>query len=125
MSALIIIFMQDIQEIFNRIQENKKKLKDLRDTYKEALKSDQSYLDIDETLKATREKKKSVELAIKQQFAHEFVKMEDLKIDLASDQEMVNDIAMTMIMKGEKVSVNDKYKNEYEPLFTIKFKKVS
>jgi len=38
---------------------------------------------------------------------------------------MINDIAMTMVMKGETVSVNDKYENEYEPLFTVKFKKVS
>ncbi|PIR03040.1 MAG: hypothetical protein COV60_02375 [Candidatus Magasanikbacteria bacterium CG11_big_fil_rev_8_21_14_0_20_43_7] len=117
--------MQDLQEIFTRVQENKKKLKDLRDTYKEAVQADQSYVDIDEALKATREKKKTIELAIKEQFAHEFVKMDDLKIDIASDQEMINDIAMTMMMKGETVSVNDKYENEYEPIFKVSFKKVS
>jgi hypothetical protein len=117
--------MQDLQEIFNRVQENKKKLKDLRDAYKEALTGDQSYLDTDEALKTAREKKKTLELSIKEQFASEFVKMDDLKIDIASDQEMINDIAMTMIMKGETVSVNDKYDNEYEPLFTVKFKKVT
>ena len=117
--------MQNIQEIFNRVQENKKELKDLRDAYKEALKADQSYVDADDALKTAREKKKTIELAIKQQFASEFVKMDDLKIDIASDQEMLNDISMTMIMKGEAVQVSDKYDNEYEPLFTVKFKKVS
>jgi hypothetical protein len=117
--------MKDLQEIFNRVQENKKKLKDLRDSYKEALKADQSYTESEEALKTTREKKKTIELAIKQQFAHEFVKMDDIKIDIASDQEMLNDISMTMIMKGETVAVSDKYDNEYEPLFTVKFKKVS
>lgn len=117
--------MQDLQAIFNRIQENKKKLKDLRDSYKEALKQDQSFVEAEEALKTAREKKKAIELEIKNQFASEFVKMDDLKIDVASDQEMINDIAMTMIMKGETVAVNDKYDNEYEPLFTVKFKKVS
>ncbi len=117
--------MQDLQSIFHRVQENKKKLKDLRDSYKEALKGDQSYVEAEEALKTAREKKKTIELAIKQMFASEFVKMDDIKIDIASDQEMINDISMTMIMKGETVSVNDKYDNEYEPLFTVKFKKVT
>jgi len=117
--------MQDLQEIFNRIQENKKKLKDLRDAYKEALKGSESYIEAEENLKVAREKKKTIETEMKNNFSSEFVQMDDLKIDIASDQEMINDIAMTMIMKGETVSVNDKYENEYEPLFTVKFKKVS
>ncbi len=117
--------MQNIQEIFNRVQENKKELKDLKDSYREALKGDQSFVEAEEALKTAREKKKTIELAIKQSFAGEFVKMDDIKIDIASDQEMINDIAMTMIMKGETVAVNDKYDNEYEPLFTVKFKKVT
>lgn len=117
--------MQDLQDIFNRVQENKKKLKDLRDSYKEALKTSEAYVEADEALKVAREKKKTIELEVKNQFANEFVQMDDIKIDIASDQEMINDIAMTMIMKGETVAVNDKYDNEYEPLFTVKFKKVT
>ncbi|PIR76396.1 MAG: hypothetical protein COU32_02295 [Candidatus Magasanikbacteria bacterium CG10_big_fil_rev_8_21_14_0_10_42_10] len=117
--------MQDLQEIFNRVQENKKKLKDLKDAYREALKGSESYIEAEESLKTLREKKKSIETELKSQFSGEFVQMDDIKIDIASDQEMINDIAMTMVMKGETVSVNDKYENEYEPLFTVKFKKVS
>ncbi|PIR75145.1 MAG: hypothetical protein CO030_04010 [Candidatus Magasanikbacteria bacterium CG_4_9_14_0_2_um_filter_42_11] len=117
--------MQDLQEIFNRVQENKKKLKDLKDAYREALKGSESYIEVEESLKTLREKKKSIETELKSQFSSEFVQMDDIKIDIASDQEMINDIAMTMVMKGETVSVNDKYENEYEPLFSVKFKKVS
>ncbi len=117
--------MQDLQAIFNRVQENKKKLKDLKDSYREALKTSESYVEAEEALKVAREKKKTIEVEIKNQFSSEFVQMDDVKIDIASDQEMINDISMTMIMKGETVSVNDKYDNEYEPLFTVKFKKVT
>jgi len=89
------------------------------------LKGSESYIEVEESLKTLREKKKSIETELKSQFSSEFVQMDDIKIDIASDQEMINDIAMTMVMKGETVSVNDKYENEYEPLFSVKFKKVS
>jgi hypothetical protein len=36
---------------------------------------------------------------------------------------MLNDMAMTMLMDGKTVEVTDEYENQYEPLFTVKFKK--
>ena len=53
--------MQDIQGVFARIQENKKKLKDLKDAYSQALKNSQSYVEIVDEAKLLREKKKQVE----------------------------------------------------------------
>ena len=32
---------------------------------------------------------------------------------------------MTKLMKGESVSVSDEYENEYEPVFSVKFKKTN
>jgi len=115
--------MQDLQEIFNRINENKKKLKDLSSSYKDALRNSQEYMDITDELKTVREKKKRTETAIKDQFAAEITQMEDLKIDIASDQEMLSDISMTMFMKGEQVKVTDEFDNEFEPIFRVTFKK--
>jgi hypothetical protein len=116
--------MQDIQGIFNRIQENKKKLKDLKQAYKDALSTSQAYEEATETLKTMKEKKKAIETATKEQFSGEFTQMEDLKIDIESDNEMISDIALTTMMKGETVQITDQYDNEYEPQFTVKFKKI-
>ena len=117
--------MQDIQEIFNRIQESKKEQRDIRKMYKDALDGVQEYQEIQEKIKSLREKKKRIEITIKEQFGSEFTKLEDLKIDIESDTQMITDIALTKITKGETVEVTDENQNEYEPMFSVKFKKVN
>lgn len=116
--------MKDLQTIFDRIQENKKKLKDYTQAYKDALKASQQYVEITDELKELKEKKKGIEAAIKEQCASELLAAEDLKIDIASDKELLSDIAMTQIMKGETVAITDQYDNEYEPIFKVNFKKI-
>lgn len=115
--------MQDIQEVFNRIQENKKKQKDIRAAYKEALKSQQELQEIEDKIKTLRERKKQIENTVKESFSSEFSKLDDLKIDLESDMVMLGDISLTKLMKGETVQVVDQYNNTYDPLFSVKFKK--
>lgn len=117
--------MQDIQEIFNKIEESKKQMKELKASYKEALEAVQEYQEVQDNMKALREKRKRIEQAIKEQFSAEITKIEDLKIDIESDMEMLSDIAIAKITKGESIAIMDKYSNEYEPTFKIKFKKIS
>ena len=115
--------MQDIQEVFGRLQANKKKLKDLKTAYKDAMDGMFEYQEVLEKAKALREKKKQIENTVKQDFRNEFTQIDDLKIDIESDAELLNDIALTKIMKGETVSVKDEYEQEFEPVFAVKFKK--
>lgn len=123
--SLSITVMQDLQSIFNRLEESKKQLKDIRRSYKEALENVQSYVELGEELKVLREKKKQIETTVRQEFSGEFMKMEDLKIDIASDMELISDIAMSQIMKGDTVEITDKYENDYEPVIKVTFKKVT
>lgn len=115
--------MQDIQEVFNRIQENKKKQKDIRRAYKDALENSQEYKEINDKMKTLRERKKQIENSIKESFSSEFTKLDDLKVDLESDMVMLGDISLTKLMKGETVEVVDQYNNIYDPLFSVRFKK--
>ena len=115
--------MQDIQEIFNRMQEIKKQQKDIRSAYKDALDTSLEYKEIGDKMKALREKRKQIENSTKASFSSEFNKLEDFNIDLESDRVMMSDIALSKLMKGETVQVVDEYNNNYEPLFTVKFKK--
>ena len=115
--------MQDLQEVFNRIKESQKKQKDINSIYKDALEGSQSYQETNDKLKALREKKKSIEGSIRADFGSEFTKLEGIKIDLKTDRELMSDIAMSQLMKGQTVEVRDEYENDYEPIFSVKFKK--
>lgn len=115
--------MTSVQEIFNRINEAKKKQKDIRSAYKDALETSLEYKEINDKLKTLREKKKQIEGSIKQQFSSELTKLDDIAIDLAGDAELLSDAALTKLMKGETVEVVDEYDNKYEPQFSVKFKK--
>ncbi len=115
--------MQDLQEIFNRIQEIKKKQKDIRSAYKDALEASLEYKEIGDKIKTLRERKKQIENTTKESYASEFTQLDNFKIDLESEATVLNDVALTKLMKGETVQVVDEYNNTYEPLFTVKFKK--
>ena len=116
--------MQDIQEIFSRLQEKKKKQKDIKASFKDALSTSLEYKEVADNIKALREKKKRIESTIKSQFSGELNKLDEIKTDVASDNVMLTDSAVTKMMKGETVEVADEYGNKYEPLFSVKFKKV-
>ena len=115
--------MSKIQDVFNRIQETKKKQKDIKDTYRDALANSFDYQDAVDKLKKLRDKKKEIETQIKNDFSSEFTKLDKLKLDLESDNLMMSDIALNYVMKGELIEIKDEYDNQYEPLFSVKFKK--
>jgi len=115
--------MQNIQEVFNRIQKAKEKQKETKKMYKEALEQTPGYKDIVEDYKKIKEKKKQTENQVKLDFAKEFEELDDLKTDIQSDQELLADIALNKLVKGETVEVNDKDDNNYEPIFSVKFRK--
>ncbi len=115
--------MADLQEIFTRIQITKKKQKDIKTTFRDALDSSLEYKEITEKLKALREKKKQIETSVKAQFASEFNQLDAFQTDLESDNVLLSDAALTLLMKGGTVEVQDEYHNVYDPIFQVKFKK--
>ncbi len=117
--------MVDIQELFNRINLKKKQIKDIQQAYKDALKSSGEYQENAEKTKALRERRKQLEAGVKQQFAGEFEQLEAYKIDIASDMVLLSDAAMSLLMKGQQVEVQDEYHNTYDPVFVVKFKKAA
>ncbi|HAZ29111.1 MAG TPA: hypothetical protein DCY48_05070 [Candidatus Magasanikbacteria bacterium] len=117
--------MQNIQEIFDRVQKNKDESKKIRGMYKDSLSTNGEYEEIGEKIKTLRERKKQIELAVRQGMEKELMTLEDLKIDIASDMELLSDLALSELVKGETVAVKDAANNEYEPIFSVKFKKVS
>lgn len=117
--------MQNIQEVFNHIREMKKEQKDLRDMYKDALVQADEYEEIVEEIKTLREKKQAIEARIQAELGRAYEKFEDLKVQVESEKEMMNDIALSTLMKGETVVVKDEFDNEYEPNWKVAFKKAN
>ncbi len=114
--------MNDLQQVFERIQEKRKQLKELRQSYKDALDTTPGYKKLLDDMKSFREQKKNIEAGVRSQFASD---MEDLKTDLDTDMQMMSDLALTKLMKGETIEITDKYDANYEPVFSVKFKKIN
>ena len=114
---------QDLTAVFSRIQEQKRKQKELKAMYKDALSNNGQYQKIKEEIEDLKIKKKQIEDAIKSDFKEEFDQLEGLKLNIASDNELLSDIALTQFTKGELTKLTDENKVEYEPIFTVKFKK--
>lgn len=114
---------KSIQDIFNRLQEKKKQVSVIRKKYQEELAVSTEYGHIKEDLEKLRTKKKQYELSIKEQASANFARVDELALAIRQDTQMLSDIALTSIMKGEPVGVKDDA-HEYEPVFTVRFKKV-
>lgn len=112
-----------VQEIFDRVEKSRVRMKELRTMYKDALVGTQEYSEVSDKATALRERKKQIENTIRENFSKEMTELEDLKVDLDSDMEMLSDIALTQLVKGEQIEVTDKYQNQYEPVFSVKFRK--
>ncbi len=117
--------MSKLQEIFDRIQKTKNEQKEIKAMYRDALKSSSRYQETLDELDALKAKKKEIEAGIKEDFAKEFDKLEVLKNDLVNDNQLLSDAAMTKVAKGEKVEITDANNTQYEPIFSVKFKKMS
>ncbi|MBL7058028.1 hypothetical protein ISS03_01705 [Patescibacteria group bacterium] len=115
--------MSKLQEVFNRITETQMETKRLKKMYRDALDNSAEYKQVGDTLTKSRERKKQIEETIKEDFSSEFSKLDTLKLDLQNDMMLLSDIALTKLVKGEKVEVTDKNNEAYEPLFSVKFKK--
>ena len=113
--------MPNIQEIFNRINENRAEQKDLKRIYRDALDNTAKYKEVVEEIKKLTEKKKQVVTSVQNDFKPEFDRLDQLKADMEADQTLLSDMALTQLLKGESVNIIDKNDTSYEPLFSVKF----
>lgn len=100
-------------------------MKEIRAQYRDALSQTDKYQELAEKIKVLRDEKKAVEARVQSQMGKTYEKLEQLKADVASKEELLNDIAMTTLMKGETVAVTDEYQNKYEPVYVVRFKKTN
>lgn len=116
--------MPELQEIFNRVKTKKHEKKQINESLRDALANSKPYQDMVEEFNRLKDKKKSLESEIKREFENDLAKIEQIKTDIQTDIQLMSDLALNSLMKGETVEVTDEFDVKYEPLFTVKFKKL-
>ena len=115
---------QKLEDVFKRIQDRKKEQKDIKKTYRDALSVSGEYQEVLEELEALKLKKKKIESGVQSDFKEEFDKLEGLKLNIAGDNQLLSDLALTQLASGQTVKITDENKTEYEPVFTVRFKRI-
>jgi hypothetical protein len=114
--------MKNINEIFELIQAKKREQRELNKEIQEALETSKPYQDVLEQLQTLRAKKFRLEDEARGNLDQ---KIDLLKLHIKEQNQVISDVALTKIMKGESIRITDANKNEYEPVFTVRFKKTS
>jgi predicted nuclease with TOPRIM domain len=116
--------MRNIQEVFNAIQDKKKEIREIKKMYRDALESSGEYRELNEKLEELKIHKKQLEAVAWSDIGNKN-SYETSKLDIKQDREMLTDLAMNTLMSGETVKIVDQDNNEYEPKFSLSFKKVN
>lgn len=115
--------MSQMQEVYDRIKKFKEDQKIIRDAYKAELTNYSEYQQIKDEIDKLKYQKREIESTIRQSMSADFIKLEDLKLDIETDNELITDLAFNKIMKGETVEITDEFGNKYIPVFRVKFEK--
>lgn len=117
--------MQNLQEVFDRIRATKREQKELNNMYKDALESSHEYKDVLEKLRGFKLRKQQIEEQVKAELGSDFSKLEALKKEAQLDKDLLSDIAVNHLVEGKEIKIADEDQNEYEPIFSVKFKKTN
>ncbi|MFA6410460.1 MAG: hypothetical protein WCW26_02690 [Candidatus Buchananbacteria bacterium] len=112
--------MTKLQEVFNKVQDTKRKQRELKRSYRDSLEGSEQYQNIIDQINILKEKKKAIE----ETFKKEFPQLERLKNDIESDNEILSDLTINCMIKGEPVEIMDEYNNQYQPILNVRFKKI-
>lgn len=115
--------MPSLEEVYNRIKVKKRERTEISRMFKDELAQNERYQEIVEEVKKLREEKKSIENQAYAMAVKDAEKMDLLKLDIKSDQEMLSDIAINMYTEGKTVEVIDENNTRWVPTFNVKFTK--
>lgn len=117
--------MQTLKEVWSRMQATKREQKLLRMLYKDSLESSHTYREVMEELKVAKEKKAAIEQQVQAELGSQYEKIRIIARDIGLEKELLTDVAITQLMNGEQVSLFDEVGNEYEPIFSVRFRKMN
>lgn len=121
--AILGSVMSRLQETYNDLQEAKREKRELSKAFTDELKHNAEYNRIVEEAKLLREKKKTIENDVKSRALKDAQRLDDLKLEIASLQELLSDLSLNMYLAKENVEVTDTTDQRWVPYFSVRFKK--
>lgn len=115
--------MSDLKEIYDRMHLSRNEKKTVNEVIRDVFAQSKSYQEVVDKLKEIKAKKLQLEHEIRGQFVKEMEKLEQISESLKADAEMLSDLALSKLMKGETVEITDENNVTYEPVFKVAFKK--
>ena len=116
---------RQLQLIHDDIAEKKQSQKELTEMYKDALKNVDKYNDLNQKKEKINNEMKAIELKVQSQLGRAYEKLLDVKSEISMEKVTMTDLAINDLMAGQTVQVEDKFGNKYEPIWSVKFKKVN
>jgi predicted nuclease with TOPRIM domain len=113
-----------LQLIFDEVALKAQEAKAIKAELKDSLEQVREYVELTEKAREINERRKALREDIKQKMGSRYAKLEDLNDEMKAEKEMMSDIALTGVSEGNLQNVKDQWGNEYEPVFTVKFRKV-
>ena len=107
--------LQQIQDLHKEIIEKTKKKKDLGQVVKDAFENIKEYKELVDEMDKLREKRKQIEVQVRQQYASEFNDLQDIAQDIKDTRMVLSDLIWNEVMKNTSVEVKDEYDNKYVP----------
>lgn len=115
--------MTELQEIYVRLKQSRHDKKKANEVFRDVLTQSKPHQEVLEQLKALKAKKAQLEHDIRADFSKEEEEIERLTLDIKTDAQLLSDVALTKLMKGETIEITDENEVKYEPVFKVAFKK--
>lgn len=113
-----------LQFIFDEISQRQKDLRQCEIDYSNALKNDQEYQTLIRDLKEMNSKKRLIEARVRDSFGEAVLLAGSIRDELKIRKDMLSNEAITMLMSGQTVAVKDQRGRLYEPIWSVRFKRV-
>lgn len=111
------------QELFDEMKALKSRRKQVNEQIKQHYESDPTYQELSEKRKDITAKLKPVKAKLNEGIEKLLTEKDDLNIDIKATQDLLNDIALSKVVKGETFEVKDESNQLYLPLFNVKLEK--
>jgi hypothetical protein len=115
--------MQDLKDVYDRLQQKKKERKELVKMFKDELAHDAEYQKLLGQMEVLKEKKKSIEATAKASALSDVRQLDELADDIRGSAELLTDVVVTKFMNRESIELADEYNNRLVPVFAVRFKK--
>jgi len=112
-----------LQEVYNELRELKEERKKLNESIKDELKHHERYAQVIDELTTLKSEKKSIETQVKEASPKDATRLDEIAVELKSNEELLSDLAFNLLMKNETVELTDQHANRYVPQFVVRFRK--